>query len=131
VIAVDTNVLLRFALQDDAEQAEAASRFMAEIASTGEAVFVGLITLVEFAWVLEDAYGVSKDAVAEAVATLLSEPSIVIEQEEAVRRALGLPHGDFSDRIIHFVGLAAGCSKTVTFDRRFARLDGVELLEVG
>ena len=129
MIALDTNILLRLVLRDDAAQASAALRLMEKSAAAGEAAFVSLITLVEFAWVLEDTYGVSKNAIVEAIAKLLNDRNIVVEQESAVSLALETDHGDFSDRLIHFVGEAAGCERTVTFDRRFARLEGVELLK--
>lgn len=129
MIALDTNILLRLVLRDDAMQAQAAFRLMDKIAVAGEVAFVTLITLVEFAWVLEDTYRVAEPAIAEAIAKLLNDQTILVEQEEAVRRALDSDHGDFSDRLIHFVGAAAGCERTFTFDRRFARLAGVELLD--
>jgi predicted nucleic-acid-binding protein len=35
----------------------------------------------------------------------------------------------YSDALIHHIGSALGASKTVTFDRKFAQLDGVALLQ--
>lgn len=52
--------------------------------------------------------------------------TIVVEQAATVERALALNHADFADAIVHEVGAAAGRSKTMTFDRRCARLEGVE-----
>lgn len=129
MIALDTNVLLRFTLRDEPEQAKAAFRLLEAIAAEGEAAFVSSVTLVEFVWVLEDAYEVDTAEVLRIVRKLLDAEHIVIEQEDAVRRSLESDHGDFADRLIHFAGVAAGCERTVTFDRKFARLPGVELLK--
>jgi len=129
VIAIDTNVLLRLLLRDDPRQSEAASRLMEEMATAGEPAFISLVTLVEFVWVLEDTYRINRGDLPVIVRKLLNTAHITIEQEDAVRRALESPDGDFSDRIIHFVGAAAGCDRTVTFDRKFARLAGVQLIE--
>ena len=128
MIALDTNVLLRFTLRDDPKQAEAALRLMEGLVAAGESAFISVVTLVEFVWVLEDTYGIRKAELPDMVRKLLAVPNFVIEQEDAVRRAIELRDGDFSDRLIHFIGTAAGCDRTVTFDRAFAKLDGVELL---
>jgi predicted nucleic-acid-binding protein len=130
VIALDTNVLLRLVVKDDEAQAEAALRLIEKLARNGEAAFVALITLVEFAWVLEDAYGVRPREISSIIREILSISTLVVERETMVLDALDADQGDLSDRLIHFAGVAAGCDRTVTFDRKTARLSGVELLDV-
>lgn len=66
--------------------------------------------------------------IADAIRELLAAPTIVAEQIEVVEAALAQQRGDFPDCLVHHSGAAAGCERTVTFDRTFARLDGVELL---
>jgi predicted nucleic-acid-binding protein len=78
--------------------------------------------------VLNDTYKIGKAVQAEVVRELLGAPRIVVEREDIVRSALEMHEGDIADRIIHLCGVAGGCTKTVTFDKKFARLEGVELL---
>jgi predicted nucleic-acid-binding protein len=129
VIALDTNILLRFSIGDDPKQGKAAKRFFEGLASEGETAFVASVTLAEFVWVLEKRYRVRPDDVPEMLKPLLNVPNLTFEHEGPVRQAIAAAHGNFSDRLIHFIGAAAGCERTVTFDRKFARLSGVELLE--
>jgi predicted nucleic acid-binding protein len=41
--------------------------------------------------------------------------------------AIAQPRPDLADTLLHEVGKARNCERTVTFDRKFARLPGVEL----
>jgi len=52
VIALDTNVLLRFFLRDDEEQGEAAEKLMLQL-TLDEPGFVSREVLVELVWALE------------------------------------------------------------------------------
>jgi predicted nucleic-acid-binding protein len=84
--------------------------------------------LCETIWTLKGHYGAaSRERVEHAVRGLIDSSRIVVAQEQVVLAALG-SGGDLVDAIIHALGRAAGCSETVTFDRRFARLEGVRLL---
>lgn len=128
MIAVDTNVLVRFSVGDHPEQGSVAQSFFNRLAESGETAFVTAVTFAEFVWVLQKRYGVASDALPAIVETLLNVPSLEFEHDEAIRRAAAPGRGDFVDRFIHSIGAAAGCERTVTFDRTFAKLDGVELL---
>jgi predicted nucleic-acid-binding protein len=62
---------------------------------------------------------------------LLSSREIVVEQSEIVRESLNLyrnTRADFADCLIAASAKAAGCSRTVTFDRIAARDAGMELV---
>lgn len=128
MIALDTNILVRYLVRDDAIQAELARQLLQEQFSSERPGFVSIAATVELEWVLRSGYSFGRDAIRTAVLELIDTPNLVFEAEGAVRQAIAAGNGDFSDRLIHFIGIAAGCEKTVTFDRAFARLDGVELL---
>jgi predicted nucleic-acid-binding protein len=127
MIAVDTNILVRYFTGDDAAQSDLARAFL-ESATAESPVFVSLVTMVELIWVLNDTFKIGREAQATVVNELLEAVSIRIEDDELVRDALSLGSGDIADRIIHLAGAENGCSHTVTFDRKFAKLEGVELL---
>ncbi len=128
MIAVDTNILVRYFAEDDPAQTRLAQQLIEDRLTANEPGFISLITLVELLWVLNDTYKIRRAVQTEIVNQLLEAPNMVIERDELVRAALNLLAGDISDHVIHLVGAASGCSKTITFDKKFARLGGVELL---
>jgi predicted nucleic-acid-binding protein len=74
---------------------------------------------------------VKKDRVVQILDILLASKDITVEQTDTVRKAARLyRHGnaDFPDCLIASSAKAAGCSRTVTFDRRAARDAGMELI---
>lgn len=127
MIALDTNVLVRYLVGDDANQAAVARRVIEETLTPSEPGFVSLIVLVELSWVLDRVYGCRVNQVALIFAELIASPTILVEQAAAVAVAIAQPHDDLADNLLHEIGKTHGCARTVTFDRRFARLPGVEL----
>ena len=128
MIAIDTNVLVRYIVGDDQAQSALAVSFI-ETRLTPEAPgFISLVVVVELSWVPRKLYGASAETVSTIPRTLLATPRIAVENPEAVTRAIAGPHDDLADALIHQVGRSAGCDKTITFDRGFARTPGVELL---
>jgi predicted nucleic-acid-binding protein len=128
LIALDSSVILRYLTQDDTAQARAATRLMESTLSENKPGYVSIVVLLETIWVLQRGYGRSPEAIFDIVARLLQARQLTIGDRVAVEAALSGGAGDLADRIIHELGRAAGCSETVTFDRRFARLEGVRLL---
>jgi predicted nucleic-acid-binding protein len=129
LIGLDTNVLVRYITQDDAEQAARATG-MIEGLSEEDQGFVSIVTLVEIYWVLRSAYKVGLTEAAKVIATVVDAEEIVVESSDAVRRALGRLDGtfDLADALTSELGRAAGCTYTATLDRRAARLPGMRLL---
>ncbi len=128
MIALDTNVLVRYLVGDDLRQAQVAAGLFQNL-TTERPGYISSPVVVELVWVLGKGYGLESGAIVAALAKLLEMPNLVVEDEDALRSATESGHGDFVDRLIHFIGERAGCESTVTFDRRFARLSGVELLK--
>jgi predicted nucleic-acid-binding protein len=125
VIGVDTNILVRYLVQDDPLQSPRATKIVEERFTRDEPGYISLVTLVETLWVLERPYGLSPTALADAVDLLLSMETLVIQNEREVfiaTHALRSGTASFSDALIGALGAWAGCSTTVTFDRKAARL---------
>jgi len=130
VIALDTNVLVRFLVQDDAVQAKIANAVIDRL-SEPEPGFVGREVLVELVWVLERAYGYGCSEIVAALDGLLAATELVIEAADDVGPALELYRNDghgFADLMIAAASRRAGATELVTFDRKAARLPGVRLL---
>ena len=85
MIAVDTNVLLRRLLNDDARQADKARQLF----ETQEPVLITDVVLAETIWTLTGKrYGARKDDIAAVVTGLLEEHTVVFESRQAVWSAL-------------------------------------------
>ena len=131
MIALDTNVLLRFLLRDDEEQAEAAARLLRRL-TLEDPGFVSREVLVELVWALEYTYRYSRDQVATVLNELLNVAALQIEwASEVVEAAGGYRRGgaDFADRMIAAAARRAGAVPLYTLDRKAARLSDVSLLE--
>lgn len=131
MIGLDTNVLVRYLAQDDPVQSPMATALIEGRLTAEEPGFVSTVTMVETAWVLERAYGLSRAEIADAIERILQTAVLVVEHEQEVFTAMtALRRGDgsFADALIAALGTRAGCSCTVTFDRRAVRLSGFELL---
>jgi len=124
--AVDTNVLVRLATQDDAQQAAAAEAFVAERA------WISHLVLVEAMWVLASVYGLGPDKIAIAVEMFLSHRDLTVQDEDTIAAALEhfrkRPALGFSDCLILEVARKAGHLPLGTFDRELGKLAGTQRL---
>lgn len=130
MIGLDTNVLVRYIAQDDRVQSQIATDFIERL-SERDPGFISVVAVTETAWVLERAYRLSAGEVAKAIERTLQADALVVESEQEVFTAMiALKEGcgSFADGLIAALGGKAGCSATVTFDRKALRLPGFTLL---
>lgn len=121
MIGLDSNVLVRYLAQDDAAQAALATALIETQCTAERPGFIGLVVLAEVVWVSESRYGASRTDVAEIVKRLLSIRQLSVQDAEVVWRALRqfeASRADFADCLILQSAEAAGCEKTVSFDKR-------------
>ena len=131
MIALDTNVLVRFLVQDDQDQARVASAAIERL-TEDEPGFVCREVMVELVWVLERAYRLDRPRIAGALDGLLSAIELVVEGSDDVAPALELYRNDgfdFADLMIAAAARRAGTSELLTFDKRAARLPNVRMLQ--
>ena len=123
MIGLDTNVLIRLLTGDDQVAQAKARAFIQRSCSPDAPAYVNRVVLVETVWVLESTYAYTRQQVAEAIDVLLRTSTIETEQSDSVWSALRAYRkgADFADVIIADVNLRAGCSKTMTFDRKAAK----------
>jgi predicted nucleic-acid-binding protein len=138
VIAIDTNVLLRRLLDDDAAQSARARRLF----DTEPEILITDVVLADAIWTLEGRrYRASTAHVAEVVGALLEEPNVVFEDVAAVWSALedftiaaatGSTAVDFADALIVNKARATARRRqvpyrgTYTFDEAALALDGMK-----
>jgi predicted nucleic-acid-binding protein len=131
MIGLDANVLVRYLVEDDDPQSRAADRFVEEALNRGESLFVNEIVLCEVVWVLSRAYGFTRKEVAQALEMILHARQFEIEAKDRVVRGLReyrKGKADFADCVTGLKNQAAGCTATVTFDRKAASLGSFQVL---
>ncbi len=130
MIGLDTNVIVRYIMQDDPRQSKLASAFIEQLTDASPG-FVSLVAITELVWVLESAYSLARYQVAGALANLVSIDVFKIERVAVVASALRSykqGNADFADCLIERSSANAGCEKTMTFDRAAAKSAGMELI---
>lgn len=88
MIGLDTNVLVRYLVQDDAAQARAAASAIEGAASRGEGLFLPAVTLCELVWVLESAYQRPRAVIAAALEQIARTGDFTLEHADHVRAAV-------------------------------------------
>jgi predicted nucleic-acid-binding protein len=131
MIGLDTIILVRYLAQDDPLQSPIATDLIEHRLTEDEPGFISVVAMAEVAWVLERAYGLADQDIAAAIEGVLQAEVLIVESEQEVFTAmvaLKERRGSFADALIGALGAKAGCSRTVTFDRRAQRLSEFELL---
>jgi predicted nucleic-acid-binding protein len=118
-ITVDTNVLARAILQDDAAQCRAAR----DLLKDATLIAVSLPSLCELVWILRKAAKVSKEDVSKALRALLDARNVAVNRP-AVEAGLTLLEagGDFADGILAHEGKWLGGETFVSFDKKAVTL---------
>jgi predicted nucleic-acid-binding protein len=132
MIGIDTNVLVRHLVQDDPRQSRAATRVITQDCTREAPGFINRIVLCELVWVLESAYGYSKETIVNVLDKLLRTSQLMIEDAQSVWTAFRLYQrgkADFADCLLGATNRLTGCESTVTFDQAASKLDGFQLLE--
>lgn len=130
MIGLDTNVVIRYLVQDEPAQSAAASALI-ETFTEGQPGYVSLVTLIEVYWVLGRAYAVPRAECLDLIHGLVDSRELVIGHDDVARAALSAAAADgvdFADAVIAELGRAAGCEHTSTFDRRATRHPAMHLL---
>ncbi len=131
MIGLDTNVVLRYLLQDDLEQSRRANEIIEGHLSEQEPGYLSLVCVLEIVWVLRSLLRQRGVEIATHVERLLAANSLVVQNEQQVFEAafaLKRGTGEFEDALIGALNAWAGCEKTLTFDRRAGRLRGFEVV---
>jgi predicted nucleic-acid-binding protein len=115
VLAVDTNVVVRYLTRDDAEQFAKASALIG-----GEEVYVCTTVLLETEWVLRRGYRFGRKRIIAALAAFAGLPRVTLEDPALAAKALDWTrHGmDFADAL--HLAKAQGCEAFVSFDQSLA-----------
>ena len=127
MLAIETNVLVRFLVRDDEVQFDKACRLIKREVAAGRPIFISLLVLLETEWVLRSRYGLSKKLMLAAFSGLLDADDVFLENEPVVEAALFLwkeATADFADCLIGAQHRRLGCRATASFDGKALKLPG-------
>jgi len=131
MIGLDTNVLVRYIMQDDVKQAARASKLI-EALSVSSMGFITIISIVELCWVLESAFDLSRAQIVEVLQYLAAVEVFKIDRVSIVAaavRAYSDGKAGLADYLIERLSAQAGCEQTMTFDKAAAKSAGMILIE--
>ena len=124
--AVDTNVLVRLLVRDDASQAKVADQWVVNGA------WVSHLVLAETVWVMDAVYERTPSQIMAAMEMLLAHENLVLQDADTVIAALAhfrtKPALGFSDCLVLEIARKAGHLPLGTFDRDLSKLDGATRL---
>ena len=130
MIGLDTNILVRYLAQDDAVQSPIANDLVERRLSSEKPGFISVVAMAETVWVLRRSYRMKGPALAACIARLLQADVLLVQHQPAVHAAMVAYRDrnvDFGDALIGLLGMQAGCTQTVTFDRDALRQPGFAL----
>jgi predicted nucleic-acid-binding protein len=130
MIGLDTNVLVRYIVQDDLAQAGKATALIESLTDENPG-FISMTALVELVWVIQGCYAAAKDETVAILDKLLRLRTLRLENMEVVSKAVRVyaaSSADFADCLIESSGSHAQCSHTATFDGNASKTAGMQLI---
>ena len=127
MIALDTNVLVRFLVADDEEQNRRATELIEAAIQKEDALYISDIVLVETVWVLSRSYQFSRQEISEVLHKLLAARHLVFSAPDQIARALSAfeqGSGGFADYLIREHAHHFGCASMATFDQALLKENG-------
>jgi predicted nucleic-acid-binding protein len=128
---LDSNVLLRYLVEDDEVQTKRAAKIIEDASRRKEALFVSLPVLCEVVWVLDRSYHQTRTVIASTVEAILDADVFKVQQEVCARESLHQfrsSKAGFADHVIGAIARDAGCDWVYTFDGGLKGARGFRIL---
>jgi len=129
---VDTNVLVRWLIEDDAAQVARVRKLFNTAIQSGNTLFVPSTVILELEWVLRSRYQLEKATVLQVFNALLETQELEFQAESAIEWALHLYRSgtaEFADCLHAGLCAAANQMPMLTFDQKAAKLPGVRIVQ--
>jgi predicted nucleic-acid-binding protein len=116
MVAVDTNILVRFLVKDDLAQFQRAEKLLQD-----HDIYIPDTVLLETEWVLRFAYSLPTDAIQQGFLLLLGMENVQVRDAFAVKQALDwfAQKMDFADA--WHLALSQSCGRFATFDDKLIK----------
>ena len=125
--AVDTNILVRFLVGDDEQQAQQIYALFRQAELENEQFIVPLLVVLELLWVLDAVYEISRREIIDSFKDLLLMPILKFEahsvMQEFLAAAQGAGKSDLPDLLIARSARRLGCEQILTFDKKSAKYE--------
>ena len=131
MIAVDTNILVRLLVADDAAHLDKARRLFDRQAAEPGSIWISQSVLVELVWVLTRTYARPREQVLSALRALSSNATVRLDGAEDVSAAVAMyasSKADFADCLLAVRAQVGGLDALYTFDRKMRGLPNVQVL---
>lgn len=122
--AVDTNVLVRFLVQDDEAQTQIANQLLIKAENEKQPLFVSNVVVLELMWVLKSFYDTPRNDILASLSELLSMAALEFQDQLIIRNFVVSAQDnsyDLADLLIAQVARGKGCETTLTFDKKAAK----------
>ena len=132
MIAVDTNILVRYITNDDQEQGILAANLLDKYTGQEKSILINNIVLCELIWVLDRGYKYKKAEIIKTLKLLLSSIEFEFENHELAFLAVfkyETTDADFSDILIGIINSNLACSTTYSFDKKACRTKDFTLID--
>ncbi len=129
--SVDTNVLVRWLIEDDAAQVARVRKVFNTAIQNRDALFMPSTVILELEWVLRSRYRLDKASVLKVFNALLETQELEFQAESAIEWALHLYRSgtaEFADCLHAGLCAAANQMPMLTFDQKAAKLPGVQMI---
>ncbi len=130
MIGLDTNVLVRYIMQDDLKNSPKATKLIESLDSDNRG-YITMVSVIELYWVLSSCYELTGAQVVQALEAILRTKQFLVERADQVTRALRVfseGKADFADCLIERSAAGAGCTQTMTFDVGASKYAGMTLI---
>ena len=129
---IDTNILVRYLVQDHPAQSQAATRFIERTCTKDAPGFLNHLVLCETLWVLEGCYRQPKDTLVKTIEQILLVAQLRVDEPQVVWQALEdyrNNQADFADHLLGRINRSRACTTTITFDRQASKSPEFTLLK--
>lgn len=130
--SLDTNVIIRFLVNDDKKQSEIVRALFLQAEKDGSSFNISVPVLLETLYVLDSVYEYKRDEILNAVESMLHMKIFSFQNPDVIQQLVAAGNKSKIELEDLFIGLSAkeyGCEPTITFDKKAAKSDLFELIE--
>ena len=122
--AIDTNILIRFLVDDDQKQSAKVKSLFKNAENRNEQYFITIPVLLETIWVLESSYNCPRPVIIDAIEQITLMPIFKFEALGRIEKMIGLgrkQNYNLADLLIGLSAIDLGCESTLTFDKKASK----------
>ena len=129
--SLDTNILIRFLVRDDENQAYKVKKLLEKAEKEGISFFITIPVILELIYVLSSVYNYSKKEILNAIESMIAMQIFIFENITVIQNLIIVGRKtkfDLEDLLIGIIAQESGCETTITFDKKASKSDLFELL---